>query len=258
MKKLIFLLPIFLFSCSKDSKEDEQVTRLKESLAGTTWTYYYKNPVGDVDITTYYFHPNENKVTFHNKKTIRSINDEKVTRHSINDEKVYQYKYEYPNLYIANEYGRYLYAPYIVDVDKNEFYRKYEMPFKKGTIDNIAPYTINDVIKITPINTSDLFEKTDTYWETSSKDKYLYFVISSGENGVYRSRDTIRPYSIKYKRLEHPYIHLKTVYYKYNIDEDGKKYEVVDENIPPLSEVATLKNNDKEIEFRGETFYRLY
>ena len=248
MKKLIFLLPIFLFSCSKDSKEDEQVTRLKESLAGTTWTYYYKNPFGDVDITTYYFHQNENKVTFHNKETRRSINDEKV----------YQYKYEYPNLYIANEYGRYIYTPYIVDVDKNEFYRKNEMPFKKGTIDNIAPYTINDVIKITPINTSELFEKTDTYWETSSKNKHLYFVISSGDKGVYKSRDTIRPYLIEYKRLEHPYIHLKTVYYKYNTDEDGKKYEVDDENIPPLSEVATLKNNDKELEFRGETFYRLY
>ena len=69
MKKLIFLLPIFLFSCSKDSKEDEQVTRLKECLAGTTWTYYYKNPFGDVDITTYYFHPNENKVSQQRNKT---------------------------------------------------------------------------------------------------------------------------------------------------------------------------------------------
>lgn len=250
MKKLIFLLPIFLFSCSKDSKEDEQVTRLKESLAGTTWTYYYKNPFGDVDITTYYFHPNENKVTYSSKNT----------RNTSTYQETSIYKYEYPKLYIANNAGKYdNIRPYTIDPYKEELL-KYndELPLKKGTTENMQPYTIEDVIKVSHINTPQLFFDANTYWENTNRDKYFYFVMNTGENIVHWTKDTIHPQAIEYKRLEYPYIHLKTVYFKAVTDELGNKYQVVDENIPPLSEIATLKNNDKELEFRGETFYRLY
>lgn len=250
MKKLIFLLPIFLFSCSKDSKEDEQVTKLKESLAGTTWTYYYKNPFGDVDITTYYFHPNENKVTYSSKHT----------RNTSTYQETSIYKYEYPKLYIANSAGKYdNIRPYTIDPYKEELL-KYndEPPLKKGTPENMQPYTIEDVIKVSHINTPQLFFDANTYWENTNRDKYFYFVMNTGENIVHWTKDAKHPQAIEYKRLEYPYIHLKTVYYKSVTDELGNKYEVVDENIPPLSEIATLKNNDKELEFRGETFYRLY
>ena len=83
MKKLTLLLLLLVAACAKEAKDSEEVTRLKQSLAGTTWTYYYKNPFNQLDITTYSFSSND-KVT---------IREQSEYRHYDNT-KVWAYKYE--------------------------------------------------------------------------------------------------------------------------------------------------------------------
>jgi hypothetical protein len=266
MKKLIVLFTFLCISCAKETKEeDPQVAQLKNSIAGTTWTYYYKNPFGQFDITSYTFSPTENRVTIRKQSEYGNYDNTKV----------WSYKYEYPNLYIENpEYPKTEKYTYKVDANKKEITTSNkELPLKQGDKSNLQPYTLDDLISRIPIrNSKDFWEKETEWVSERSKDRILLFVMNAGISEVFHKAFLSQaPYKkgndyfiVSYDKLEYPNIYLKLEYLKevpkdttflYNTDD---KYFIEDKSREPISDRAEIKNNDKEIEFNGETFYRVY
>ena len=264
MKKLTLLLLLLVAACAKEAKDSEEVTRLKQSLAGTTWTYYYKNPFNQLDITTYSFSSND-KVT---------IREQSEYRHYDNT-KVWTYKYEYPNLHIENpEYPKTRQYTYKVDVYKKEITTfNNELPLREGNKNNLQPYTLDDLINRIPIRNSENFWQKETEWVSErSRDRILLFILNAGVLGVFHKAYLYEaPYkkgndyfAVSYDKLEYPNIYLKLEYLK-EVPKDttllyntGDKYFIEDKSRKPISDRAVIKNNDKEIEFNGETFYRVY
>ena len=239
MKKLIVLFTFLCISCAKETKEDDpQVAQLKNSIAGTT------------------------------------IREQSEYRHYDNT-KVWSYKNEYPNLHIENpKYPKTQQYTYKVDVYKKEITTfNNELPLREGNKNNLQPYTLDDLINRIPIRNSKDFWGKETEWVSErSKDRILLFVLNAGILGVFHKAYLSQaPYKkgndyfiVSYDKLEYPNIYLKLEYLKevpkdttllYNI---GDKYFIEDKSREPISDRALIKNNDKEIEFNGETFYRVY
>ncbi|WP_454945860.1 hypothetical protein [Capnocytophaga granulosa] len=264
MKKLIVLFTFLCISCAKETKEDDpQVAHLKKSLVGTTWTYYYKYTDGDIDVSTYTFKD-------YNSGVIDHVYGNNSRSH------VFSYKYEYPNLYVSDEYNRFteyrMKNPYKVDAYKKEIiFSIAKLPLRQGNKDSMQPYSFEDLVKV-PIKTDEAFRKEITEWVSErSKERMLFFQMNTGEWGVFsKGWNLLIPYKkgndyfiVSYNKLEYPNIYLKLEYLKevpkdttlfYNAD---NKWFIEDRDREPIYDKAIFKNNDIDIEFNGETFHRI-
>lgn len=263
MKKLTLLLLLLVAACAKEAKDSEEVTRLKQSLVGTTWTYYYKYTDGDIDVSTYTFKD-------YNSGVIDHVYGNNSRSH------VFSYKYEYPNLYVSDEHNRFteyrMKNPYKVDAYKKEIiFSIAKLPLRQGNKDSMQPYSFEDLVKV-PIKTDEAFRKEITEWVSErSKDRILFFQMNTGVWEVFsKGWNLLIPYKkgndyfvVSYNKLEYPNIHLKLEYLKevpkdttlfYNAD---NKWFIKDRDRKPIYDKAIFKNNDIDIEFNGETFHRI-
>ena len=268
MKKLTLLLLLLVTACAKEAKDSEEVTRLKQSLAGTTWTYYYKDPNENISIYT---------LVFEKDKLTRNIDDRL-------SEKL-PYRYEYPNLYIARSIinGKQDYSEYDknnpakIDPYKKEIQmREGNLPFRLGVKVNMKPYTLEDRLKI-PLNTFKSFKEAETQWTDKNGKFRIHFQMTSGNDlihcagwfGCYPYEKDGKLYNIYFQGFEYPRILLKVVplkevptdkkddYIISHIDIESNKYYIEDKD-KATYETAIIKNDNKELEYNNETFYRFY
>jgi hypothetical protein len=269
MKKLIVLFALLCLACTKETKEDDpQVAQLKNSIAGTTWTYYYKDPNENISIYTLVFE----------KDQLTSNIDDRLS------EKL-PYRYEYPNLYIARSIinGKQDYSEY----DKNnpakiDPYKKEiqmsegQLPYRLGVKANMKPYTLEDRLKI-PLNTFKSFKGAETQWTDKNGKFRIHFQMTSGNDlihcsgwfGCYPYEKDGKLYEIYFQGFEYPRVLLKVVplkevpadkkddYIIRHIDIESNKYYIEDED-KATYETAIIKNDNKELEYNNETFYRFY
>ena len=267
MKKLTLLLLLLATACAKEAKDSKDVTRLKQSLAGTTWTYYYKDPNENISIYTLVFEKDE------------------LTKNIGGSSEKLPYRYEYPNLYIAQSIinGKRDYSEY----DKNnpakiDLYKKEiqmwegHLPFRLGVKVNMKPYTLEDRLKI-PLNTLKSFKGAETQWTDKNGKFRIHFQMTSGNYLIHCAgwldcnpyEKEGKLYNIYFQGLEYPRVLLKVVplkevptdkkndYTISHIDIESNKY-YIDEKDKATYETAIIKNDNKELEYNNETFYRFY